>query len=247
MAGKKIIKKRIKRRPGKKSNLYFTKDTQAAIVRYQGTECHKEREQIYVKDIQPAMDTLVENLIFVYGFRSPYESFEDMKTDCVSFLYESLYKWSPEKGTKAFSYYNVVAKNWLILRSRKHTKQQRRHISMDSPDLLSRDQITTIENYKVAPAPDDLLINRELRNDIMNLLNEIEKRLKSEVELSCIQAIKTVFDRVDELDFLNKRAILVYVREISGLSPKRLSEAMASIRGHYRKLTNGEDRLNLFF
>ena len=63
MAGKKIIKKRIKRRPGKKSNLYFTKDTQAAIVRYQGTECDKEREQIYVKDIQPAMDTLVENLI----------------------------------------------------------------------------------------------------------------------------------------------------------------------------------------
>ena len=118
---------------------------------------------------------------------------------------------------------------------------------MDSPDLLTRDQLSTIENFKVAPSPEELLIGKDLRGDIMNLLNEIEKRLRSEVELTCIKAIKTVFERVDELDFLNKRAILVYVREISGLSPKRLSEAMASIRGHYRKLTKGEDSLNLFF
>ena len=39
----------------------------------------------------------------------------------------------------------------------------------------------------------------------------------------CAQAIRTVFVNIDNLDFLNKRAIYVYVREISGLTSKQLS------------------------
>ena len=117
------VKKKIRRRPGQKRNMYFTEDTQAAIVKYQTTEKTEEKQAIYLKDIQPAFDKLVENLIFVYGFKTSYDTFAELKSDCISFLYESLYKWSPEKGTKAFSYYNVVAKNWLIIRSRQQQKR----------------------------------------------------------------------------------------------------------------------------
>ena len=52
----------------------------------------------------------------------------------------------------------------------------------------------------------------------------------------------TVFETIDQLDFLNKRAIFVYVRDISGLSPKQLSVAMSIIRKHYRALVKGPDR-----
>ena len=41
---------------------------------------------------------------------------------------------------------------------------------------------------------------------------------------------------VDQLDFLNKRAIFVYVRDISGLNSKQLSASMSSIRKLYREL-----------
>ena len=46
---------------------------------------------------------------------------------------------------------------------------------------------------------------------------------------------------MDQLDFLNKRAIFVYVRDISGLSPKQLSVAMSIIRKHYRALIKTEE------
>lgn len=241
------IKKRIKRKPGEVGCLYFTEKTQDAIIKFQNDKCESSKNLVFLEQIQPAFDSLVENLILVYGFKSPHDSFDDLKSDCVSFLYESLNKWSPEKGTKAFSYYNVVAKNWLIIRSRKHQKQNKRHISLDAPETLTQEQLYTIETYDVMPAPDEILISQNVRNDIRDLLSEIEKSVSSETETSCIKAIITVFENIDELDFLNKRAILIYVRDISGLSSKRLSVAMSSIRKHYKRLTNGDERFDLLF
>ena len=53
-----------------------------------------------------------------------------------------------------------------------------------------------------------------------------------------MQAIRTVFQNIDNLDFLNKRAIYVYVREISGLTSKQLSVAMSKIRKHYKDVVH---------
>ena len=64
---KKVIKRKIKRPPsGKKP--YFTKDTQQAIKEYVQSDDQSFREQVYTKDIRPALEKLSENLIFVYGF-----------------------------------------------------------------------------------------------------------------------------------------------------------------------------------
>jgi hypothetical protein len=56
----------------------------------------------------------------------------------------------------------------------------------------------------------------------------------------------TVFESIDDLDFLNKRAVFVYVRDISGLTPKQLSVAMSTIRKHYRELTHGGGEFDIF-
>ena len=242
MAGR----KKIRRSKGKSRNLYFTLETQDSLIEYQNTEVIEEKQKVYLAKIQPAFEKLVENLIFVYGFKTAYDSFEDLKTDCVSFLYESIHKWKPERGTKAFSYFNVVAKNWLIIKSRQQTKRMKRHVSVDAPETMTASQKAAYESHDVIPPPDEILINANLRNEIQALLKVIEGIVTSESEKTCISAIQTVFKNIDDLDFLNKRAILIYVREISGLSPKQLSVAMSSIRKHYRKLTGYDKKFNLF-
>ena len=244
----KKIRKKIKRRPGKGGKLYFTMETQESIIKFQNLEDIDEKNKIYVKHIQPALDSLAENLILVYGFKTVYDTHAEMKADCVSFLYESLHKWSPDKGTKAFSYFNVVAKNWLIIRSRKNQKQKKRHISIDAPDLMSQVEYNSIEMHDIIRAPDEILIEKNMRNEIQGLLKEIEKIVTSESEALCIRAIMSVFENIDDLDFLNKRAVLIYVRDISGLSSKRLSVAMSAIRKHYKRLTSGEnDKCDFLF
>jgi hypothetical protein len=238
----KRIKKKIRRRRSNSTKLYFNKETQERIQEYQHKECIKERHDIYVKDIFPAFDKLAENLIFVYGFINPQEDYLCLKSDCVSFLYETIPKWDPARGTKAFSYFNVVAKNWLIMNSRKLKKHAMRTVSLADTTNLSHEEKKSLANYDFIPAPDEILIKKNLRNEILDILYEIKKRVKGQKERVCIAAIITVFNSMDELDFLNKRAIFIYVRDISGLNPKQLSVAMSAIRKHYRELIGEKNK-----
>lgn len=237
------MKRKIRRRrKGTASNPYFSIDTQNAIIEYQNSEDEAEKNKLYVEQIFPAFDKLAQNLIFIYGFVSKSEPYEHLKSDCVSFLFETIHKWNPEKGTKAFSYFNVVAKNWLIINSRRRIKNERRHVSVDHQEGMSRRDKVKYESHDVILSPDEIMIKQNFRSEIMEVLREIQKRVSGENEKKCIDAVITVFDTVDQLDFLNKRAIFVYVRDISGLSPKQLSVAMSIIRKHYRGLVHGADR-----
>jgi len=230
-----VKKKRKRIRRGTGSH-YFSLETQQAIKEFQVSDDNALKEKVYKEKIYPAFDKLAENLIFVYGFINPGDQYLTLKADCVSFLFETLYKWDDSRGTKAFSYFNVVAKNWLIAHARKVKKKLRRNISIDNTAGMSSDDKRCIAAFDFIPSPDEILIKREIINEIYDVLDEIEGRVRSEKEIACIKAIKVVFESVDELDFLNKRAIFVYVRDISGLNPKQLSVAMSAIRRHYRDI-----------
>tara|TARA_B100000214_G_scaffold212107_1_gene154086 strand:+ start:4902 stop:5642 length:741 start_codon:yes stop_codon:yes gene_type:complete len=241
LATKKVRRRRrgsSKRTPTK---LYFNQKTQESIIEYQNEESLTKRQQIYVEGILPAFDKLVENLIFIHGFTKSFGagSYESLKGDCVSFLYESIHKWNPERGTKAFSYFNVVAKNWLIIKTKQKQKSNKRHVNIDNASLCVLDK-QTIENYQSIPAPDVIMIGAERSEAIIKMLYEIKRRVNSDNENACIDAIITIFESVDQLDFLNKRALFVYMRDLSSLNPKQLSIAMSSIRKHYRELSGSD-------
>lgn len=232
------VKKR--RRVKKKRNMYFHQGTQDAIVAYQQADDLAVREELYVKEIFPAFTQLAENLIFMHGFAKGTD-FETLRNDCVTHLYVTLEKWDPARGTKAFSYFNVVAKHYLIIQTKKRKKNNRRHISLDDETSLSYAEKRMIEKFGYLPGPDDVMIMKDRPQEIQALLQEIKLRVSNENEIACIDSILEIFNRVDDLDFLNKRAIFVYLREISGLTPKKLSIAMSVIRRHYRELSRTDD------
>lgn len=241
-------KRKIRRRPGVKRNMYFSKDTQAWIEKFKEMPAEQEAERlkIYEKEILPAFEKLSENLIFVYGFKSPYATIDELKNDCVTFLYETIHKWDPARGTKAFSYFNVVAKNWLIINTRKHLKRRNRHVSIDDPMGMSNSQKEQFETYDYVPPPDELMIKRQQKVEIINLLEDMKVKLTNENEIRCLYAVQTLFSSIEELELLNKRAVLVYIREISGLDKKHMSKAMSVIRRHYRSMVSDPEKYDLF-
>jgi len=239
-------RKKIRRNPGKKRNMYFNKDTQQAILDYQDSECSKEKEELYKEKICKAFEQLAESLIFVYGFKTNSSDFASMKNDCVTFLYETIFKWDHKRGTKAFSYFNVVAKNWLIAKCRNAKKLEMRNVSMADMRILNSNDKAAISNAQVVPSPEDMMVQLELKGEIFKVLSEIKKRITRDNEKLCLGAIKTVFENIDNLDFLNKRAIYVYVREISGLNSKQLSVAMSKIRKHYNNIVHDSRIIEIF-
>ena len=194
----------------------------------------------------PAFNKLAENLIFIHRFAKTPEAFERLKSDCVTFLYETLLKFDPDRGTKAFSYFNVVAKNWLIIQSKKQAKHAKRTLSIDEIEEATGADISFHESFRVEASQENNLIKAESLKDLETILFEIKKQLKTEKEISCMDAIISLFDRVDDLELLNKRAVFVYLRDISNLSPKQLSVTMSKIRKHYREIS-GKGDFALFF
>lgn len=240
MAKKKIVKRRRGKSKAKNKG-YFTKVHQEAIVAFCKSECPKEKDDIYTNVIRQALEKLSENLIYVYGFHKQHDNVEALKQDCVINLYETLHKFDPEKGHRAFSYFNVVAKHWLIIHSRKKNKHKFRHVSIDDPtNDINVDALFHANGQYVAP-PSTRLEQEERVEEMRQLFQEIRKRVRNEREIKCVDAIIEIFNKVDELDFLNKRAIFVYVRELSGLNSKQLSVCMSSIRNIYRQL-NGSGK-----
>lgn len=230
------VRRRRRNANGAPRKLYFHAGTQAAIVAYQQTDDLKEREKLYVTEIMPAFQKLAENLINIHKFAGLHDSYDDLKNDCVNFLFGTICKFNPERGTNAFSYFNVVAKNWLIIRSKERTQQIRRYSSLDDSTSLTANELQIIKDKNVQPSPEAALEEHVRMTAIIDILYDIRTKVKTANELACINSIITIFESVDELDLLNKSAVLLYMRELSGLSPKQLTTSLQGIKRHWKRL-----------
>ena len=122
----KVPKKRG--RPKSKKKLYFGPEVQDAIVRYNtNPDNHTLRNKIYQEEIHKAFDKLAENIINTFKFSYFDDGFNDVKHEVVAFMVMNLHKYDHTKGSKAFSYFSIVAKNYLILHNNANYKKYKSH------------------------------------------------------------------------------------------------------------------------
>ena len=228
-----------------KKKMYFGIEVQNKIIQYQNTESLSERHKIYETSIQPALSELVHSLVSVYGFKSSNEDIEHLKSDCISFLYETLGKWNHAKGTKAFSYFNVVAKNWLTIHSRRLLKNAKRSIYIDDKDSLTNLDKERIYNQQYEDPNELIEISKNRFKVIMEIVDYIEGEIKEERDKKCCIAIRKIYNSIEDLEFFNKRAVFVYLREISGLNSTELSASLSNIRKIYRKVVGENKKFSL--
>ena len=241
-----VGKKKIRRKRGESSSstpekkMYFGPEVTEAISSYNKIADESEKLEIYNTIISPAMMKLAENLILIYGFSEPGDDITEIQLDCVAFLYENLRKFDSSRGTKAFSYFNVIARNWLIQNTRKKATLSNRSVSFEDLPSLSNKDKSTIAHYSIADSPDDVMIKMNYKEHIKLILKKIDKRLVDENEKICMHSIMTIFEHVDDIDILHKRAIFLYIRDISSLNQKQLAAALSSIRRHYKEIVQQE-------
>ena len=126
-------KKRGRKRTKKQ---YFTPDTDAAIKEYLSTSNQDERDTIFKDRIWYPFYKLAENLIHTFKFYyTEVDDLEDLKHEVICFLLEKLDYFKPEKGTKAFSYFSIVGKNYLILYNNNNYKKKKQKV-----DVLKADE-----------------------------------------------------------------------------------------------------------
>lgn len=224
-------KKIVRRNPSDTSpkKNYFDETTQDAIVRFQKESSIPIKNLIYEKEISPAFNTLVENLINVYKFQVTQEDKTELRKEVVHFLFTVLQKFDADKGSKAFSYFNVVAMNKLTILSKQSSKNNQTFVSIDNREALNLHEQEMIEM-----PPENLFTPEEYRENILKILTELKTRTKNVNETVCIEAIFTLIENIEKVEIVNKRAVLAYLRDITGFKPKQLSVYMSQLKKNYK-------------
>ena len=124
-----------KKRRARKKNHYFTSVHEEAIIKYANTEDRELRSKLYIEYIQPAFDQMVDKIIYTYRFTT-LPNIDYLKDDCKVWLTTILNKYDPSKGSKAFSYFSVVTKNWFIHKVKRTQKRNRTEVFME--DMLNQ-------------------------------------------------------------------------------------------------------------
>lgn len=228
--------KKIKRIPGQKSIFYFDKQTEGAIISFLSADALLDKEKIYKLEIFPAIKKLIESLIFVYGFKSPLMSTAELIDEGCFFIYGSLHKWNPDKGSKAFSYFNVVAKNFLINTTNGHRKKYMKHVYLDDIQSKKGDYKQHLKMMEKIPSAEEIMINFERNKENIERVKRIKSHLLDDKDILTIQAVEKLFDSSHDIDFINKQSIYVYLVEISGLEKKQVVKSMGKIKKIYSRM-----------
>lgn len=236
MQVRKPIKRKIKRKkPGTgPSNMYFTEDTQNAIIEWQKEPDPIFKQKIYKERIHPAFDALVDNLINVNGYKANMEQKEDLKNECLSFLSGVIGKYDHEKGFRAFAYFNIVAKHWLTIRCKKAAKEVTRMVSLDNPDAWTDKNPELILGISTLDHLESNSVVKLTKEQLEFIINEVKTLLRSESHKRVLDAALVILEQPDELDFMNKRGISTYLRNLTGLTQKEISTALSAIKKKYR-------------
>jgi hypothetical protein len=142
-----IKKKPTKRRRKRTKNHYFTQEHENAIIRYSNTNCIRERTDLYVKWIEPAFDQMVDKIVFTYKFTS-LPNCDYLRDECKIWLMTILDKYDPNKGSKAFSYFSVITKNWFIHKVKRQQKRNKREVDFDNISKSYEEEfLSTNESY----------------------------------------------------------------------------------------------------
>jgi hypothetical protein len=117
----------------KQKKVYFTKETEDAIVSYNLSTDPIFRSNIYQEKIHWAFYKLTENIIHTFKFyHTDVEDLQDLQHEIMTFLLDKIHLFSPERGAKAYSYFGTIVKRYLIIYTQKNYKKQINNLSVDS-------------------------------------------------------------------------------------------------------------------
>ena len=230
---RKSTKPKLKRKRKKKSKIYFGTPVQNAIIRYNENDNPVIKNRIYKEHIAFAFNKLAENLIHTFKFYyTEVDDLEDLKHEVICFLLEKLDYFKPEKGTKAFSYFSIVGKNYLILYNNNNYKKKKQ-----KADPLAADEDEGVL-YQLG--------RDERKQDIKDFIDYfteyIDKHMftmfKKEKDRKVCDSINILFKRRENLEIFNKKALYIYIREITDVDTPVITKVTKILRKKYKELYN---------
>ena len=213
----------------KPKNYYFSQITENAIIRYNNTDDVRLKNKIYTEHISYAFDKLAENIIHTFKFYYFDVPSEQVKHEVVSFLVMNMHKFQEGKG-KAFSYFSIVAKNYLILHNNKNYKNYKIHDKMDVLDYGNN--IREAQDRREAAN-----FNQEYVEQMLDYWEEnLPNIFRRQKDILVADAVLEMFRRRENIENFNKKALYILIREMTGSKTQHITRIVNLMKKYNTEL-----------
>jgi hypothetical protein len=286
-------KGQVRKRKPKEPRIYFTQDTEDAIIKYLITEDNVERNVIYNNHIKYAFYKLSENIIHTFKFYyTDSDTIEELKHEVITFLLEKLHLYHHSKNIndklkktiigihnekyeidsfirytdnspvvsqsqidvfinnldisdkcksdllnitppKAYSYFGTIAKRYLIIYNQKNYEKLKEKATIDEIDedpVILQDIINETNN------------ENSLSYFMSLYVQYVDKHMYTlfpkNQDLKTADAVMELFRKRESIEMFNKKALYIYIREITDVSTPQITKVTKKLKSLYIKLYN---------
>jgi len=214
----------------KKRRGYFFEENENAIIAYNREPDPVLRNKVYTAFIHKPFMKLAENIIHTFKFYCFDDSYADVQAEVVAYLIEKIDKYDPDKGSKAYSYFSIVAKNYLIYNNNENYKKMKQRTDLSVVDMRRN---TTNEQ-----ARSDYKESRKDFTDLMveywdDNLNVIFTRKK---DIRVAAAIAELFRRRENIEIYNKKALYIMIREMADVKTQYITKVVNQMKKIYNHM-----------
>ena len=221
--------------------MYFTQDTENAVIEYNSTDDVEQKNKIYVDRLHYPFSKLVENIFNTFHFSYFETSPFDVQKECLSHLVSNIHKFDPERKSRlhphlkarAYSYFSIVAKHFLILLNNNNYKKFNQNV------VIGEDH----EEHTVQLQQTDKHHGQVEMNDFMRLMVEyfeknIDKIFPKEKDAEIANAIVELLRNSTKIEIFNKKMLYLVVREISDCKTQNITRIINRMKIHYKIISN---------
>jgi len=220
-------KKKRGRKPTKKQ--YFSYINEQAIIAYNKETNQQKRDKVYREYIHSAFNKLCENIIHTFKFYYFDVPYVDVKAEVVAFLNEKITKFTEGKG-KAFSYFSIVAKNYLIIQNNANYAKMKQ-----KADLSVIDDTRDLNGELVYSDYQESL--RDFTNQFVTYYdNNLNKIFTNKRDIIVADSLLELFRIRENIENFNKKALYILIRERTGLKTQNITKVVNKMKKDFAQM-----------
>ena len=214
-----------------KNKIYFTQDTENAIIEYNKCDDPIKRNKIYQEEIQYPFEKLAENILNTFKFSYFDVPKMDVQMEVVSTLIEKIHMFKEGNG-KAFSYFSIVAKNHLILKNNGNYKRfKKTALLSEMPETWNPEN-----DFNQEQTTDEYNEFKELMLEYWDL--NLTKVFTKKRDIQIADAILELFRRSQYIENFNKKHLYLLIREMTDCKTHYITKVVNVMKEHQKRMLN---------
>jgi len=225
----------VRKRKPKTANVYFTQETEDAIIEYLRLRSPKKRNKIFNEKINYAFHKLAENIIHTFKFYyTEVDTIPELQHEVVAFLLEKLHLYDQSKG-KAYSYFGTIAKRYLILYNNANYKKLKDKAPVEAVD---EDKSILIDLVNISEKNNNLEPTSFLKQFTKYIDHNMFILFPKQRDAQIADGIMELFRKSENLDIFNKKALYIYIKEMTEASTPQITKIIKRLKLIYVRKYN---------